>query len=227
MIKISLLHPSFGRPKKAFEAYQEWKALAENRKEIEYLIGLDDTDPTTEEYRSIFSSRGEKFENEVFLIGSSRTIIQAVNQLAALSSICSELLVFVADDISPCPQWDIALLNVIKDKDKSQPMYIYVTDHMMPYGTWGNNMIINRVFYNKFGYFLYPEYDGVCCDNDLYEVAKRLDAIIQVPEIVFEHKHYIRGMATMDSTYLRHNNNEGRARNGKIYASRVARNFDL
>lgn len=227
MIRISLLHPSFGRPQKAFEAYQEWKGLAENRKEVEYLLGLDDTDTTIEEYMRLFSNKGEEFKREVFSIGPSRTIIQAVNHLASLSSICSELLVFVADDISPPPQWDTALLNVIKDMDKSRPIYIYVSDNMMPYGTWGNNMIINRVFYSKFGYFLYPEYDGVCCDNDLYEVAKRLNAIIQVPEILFEHKHYIRGMAPMDSTYLRHNNDEGRVRNGKIYAGRVARNFDL
>ena len=227
MIRISLLHPSFGRPQKAFEAYQEWKGLAENRKEIEYLIGLDDNDPTIEGYKSLFSNKIEEFEKEVFLISPSRNIIQAVNYLAALSSICSELLVFVADDISPCPKWDTVLLNIIKDVDKTQPIYIYPSDNMMPYGTWGNNMIINRVFYSKFGYFLYPEYDGVCCDNDLYEVAKRLDAIIQVPEIVFEHKHYITGKSEIDPTYLRHNNDEGRVRNRKIYDDREKRNFNL
>ena len=88
-------------------------------------------------------------------------------------------------------------------------------------------MIINRALYEKFGYGLYPEYNGTYADTDLFEVVKRLNCIVDMPNILFKHRHYTTGLTPCDATYMRHNSPESNYRNMQIYFNRQSRNFDL
>jgi hypothetical protein len=225
MVKISLLHPSYGRPQKAFEAFKEWESLANNLGQIEYIIGLDDNDPTLKQYMAL-PFRESRFARTVFSVKDTRNIVQVFNKFPTNISPSSNLFVGMADDMAPIKNWDIELYNVIPDMSK--PAFVWVNDGQFPSDwPWSNYLIINRAFYEKVGYMLCPEYDGLSADVDIAEVAKGLNAVIDAKHLLFQHRHFCLGLSPMDSTYARHNNDAQMLRGKAIFESRKARNFDL
>jgi hypothetical protein len=73
--------------------------------------------------------------------------------------------------------------------------------------------IMNRVMYERLGYFWNPEYKSMFCDEHLYWVAKKLNAIKLCPHLKFPHEHPSNGKAVTDETYQRSaaNWNQGKA----------------
>lgn len=227
MIKVSVIHPSLWRPKQAFSTYQEWMVAAEKPEEIEYLVGLDDNDPNVEEYKTLFGGE-TKFGRVEVNVGDSRNPVATVNRSASILSPTSELIVVVADDMATIPRWDKELLALLEGVDNfSNPKFIGVSDGLQSYDKLLVYLIVNKAWYNKFGYLLYPEYDGVYADNDANAVARRLDCIIDAPQLLFQHRHYLIGLSPFDDTYAKVNNPESYKRNWPIYEKRIARNFDL
>ena len=227
MIKVSIIHPSLWRPKQAFSAYQEWMEAADKPKEVEYIISLDDNDPSIEEYQALFSG-DTKFGRVVVDVGDSRNSNMAVNRAATILSATSELIVVVAEDMATIPQWDRELLALLEGVDNfTEPKFIGVSDGLQRYGVPFVYLMVNRAWHNRLGYMIYPEYDGVYGDTDMGEVARILDCIIEAPQLLFQHRHYSLGMTPFDETYAKMNDPESYKRNWPIYEGRVARNFDL
>jgi hypothetical protein len=228
MIRIAMIHPSFGRPTMAFDVYLEWMANCDHPEEVEYLLGLDDNDPAVEEYRQKYSSRVTQFGRAFIAVGDSRNIVQATNGIAKLMSPTTELIVSMADDEAPCPHWDTELLRLLEGVDNFKTIkFIGVSDGIHLYGPALLYLIVNRAWYTRFGYLVYPEYDGVFADNDYHNVATRLGCIIDAPQLLFRHRHYIVGLSEPDATYARNNNRIGSQRNLKVFLARAERNFDL
>lgn len=227
MINVAVLHPSFGRPYKAVDAYVKWMAQCDKPERVEYLVGLDDNDPSVEEYRSAFGSVHNFCGRLEVNVGPSRNVPAAMNRLATRLSDTTELIVATADDQTPCPSWDTELLALLAGNDNFvTPRYIGVSDGVHAYGPI-LVFIVNRAWYTRLGYLLCPEYDGLCVDNDCREVATRLNAIIHAPYLLFQHHHYSTGACEFDATYARNNNPKSLLRNSEIYDRRAGRNFDL
>ena len=225
MIKVALLHPSYGRPRQAFHAFKEWESMVEKPEEVEYLLGLDDTDPSLDEYLNLFSC-DMKFARNRTIINSTHTIVEAFNEFPKHISNSVELFVGMADDMATLQGWDVKLWGLIKDMSK--PAYLHVNDGMFPMEhPWSNYLIINRAFYNRVGHMLCPAYDGVVADVELSAVAKILGAVIKAPDLLFQHNHFCIGRSEMDDTYRRHNTEEKTVRNRAIFEERKKRNFDL
>jgi hypothetical protein len=225
-IKISLLHPSFGRPEQAFRAYKEWGEAAENPGQVEYVLGLDDNDLALDEYLFWFKEPEKKFARKEIIVAPTRNIVQSFNNMVLCLSKSSQLFVGTADDMSTVPYWDTKLWQVIPDMSK--PSLIHVDDGMMPFDhPYTNYLIVNRAFYERVGYLLCPEYDGVSADVDISFVARKLGAMVDAPHLKFQHKHYCLGLAEMDPTYARHNTPEKTETNRKIFEARKERDFDL
>lgn len=230
MIKISILHPTFERPQMSYKAFREWSSNASHPNEIEYLLGLDESDRRIREYEEVFSK--EKNESSVgrFLlnIGPSSCAVQALNRIATMISPTSELIVEVLDDVSCFKGWDDALFKLLENVNNfEEPKMICTHDGLRDYGVVFTQPIMNRACYNKFGYVIYPEYTSMFADNDFTEVARRTGFIINAPHIMFKHNHYTIGGNPIDSTYQRRNNQEEFNKNHLIYQQRHSRNFDL
>lgn len=48
---------------------------------------------------------------------------------------------------------------------------------------------MTRAYYDQYGYFFYPEYKSMFCDEDLYNVAKLNNQLVLAPELKFPHMH--------------------------------------
>jgi glycosyltransferase involved in cell wall biosynthesis len=228
MIRVALIHPSRGRSHLAFNIYNEWVDMAKNPKEVEYIMVLDDDDPTLESYNAKFSAIDQnRVGRFVYCVGHNKNIVAAANKAATLLSDSTELIVAVADDMGSMKFWDESLFEVLKNVDNfNQPRYIGISDGIHPFGPM-LNFNVNRAWYNKVGHVVYPGYDGVYGDNDYVQTAYTLKSVIQAPHILFEHRHPSAGKVPWDETYTRHNNKEGYERNAKIYEERAKRNFDI
>jgi hypothetical protein len=211
----------------AFQTYKEWMANCDHPEEVEYLVGVDDNDPDVDAYRQIFGTEMTSYGRMEVAVGDSRNNIQAINRIATSMSPTAELILGISDDQSPCPHWDTALLNLLVGVDNFKtPKFIGVSDGLRGYGNL-LYLLVNRAWYTRVGFMVCPEYDGVFADNDYHEISKRLNCIIDAPQLLFQHRHYTLGMSEFDATYAKNNNPQGSERNLAVYNARAARNFDV
>jgi len=230
MIKLTIIHPSYKRLAMATTAFHEWIGNAAHPEEIEYFIAMDDADLTVEEYRKAFSDDPMtrtlgKFEIDS---GDSTDAIKAMNRVAVKMSPTTEVLMLLADDMGSLPKWDETFFSLFSGVDNfTTPRLIWPSDGYWPWGTVLTMYIVNRAFYNRLGYVLYPGYTSMWSDNDLMEVSRRLGAVITAPQLVFQHKHYSKGYVPMDETYARRNNQSEFNAGRNVFIERQKRNFDL
>ncbi|MFA5723962.1 MAG: hypothetical protein WC979_06910 [Candidatus Pacearchaeota archaeon] len=227
MINISILHPTRERPKIAYDNFCKWIASALDPGSIEYFIGVDNDDPLQDTYKDIFKVSCKGVQAIVY-IGESRNPVAAVNNLSKYISDTTQILVEVVDDVEPCTNWDKSLFEKLQNVDNfNQPKSIGTHDGLRGYGIVFTQPIMNRAFFEKFGYFIYPEYTSMCADNDFTELSRRSGYLIDAPEILFKHRHYSIGLSIFDKTYARNNNPTELERNRKVYAEREKNNFGL
>jgi aspartyl-tRNA synthetase len=205
---ISILHPSRSRPEKSYETIKEWVAKATT--DIEVIISLDENDPKRKEYR-------RPVTKGMFLINPNRSAVDAINNAAKAAT--GDILIVVSDD-TECPdRWDEKLLRevegrtdwIMKTKDGIQPWII-----TMP--------VMDRTYYNRFGYVYHPDYMHMFCDTELTAVADLTGRKIE-SSLIFPHRHYTVTLDKPDEINEKANRTwaQGRA----LFVKRYENNFDL
>ena len=190
--KISIIHPSRQRPLMAFETYNKWITNAFNIPEVEYILSVDNDDPTLQQYNWEF--RGAI--DVTFQYNNNRSAIDAIN--VAAKNAKGDLFVVVSDDFDSFFGWNQFLHENLHDKHD----FIVKTND----GYLGNNWLItlpilDREYYNRFGYIYYPEYKHLWCDTEMTVVAKMLGKIIDLQHFtdkVFKHNHHTIGLMEKD-----------------------------
>jgi hypothetical protein len=228
-IKISLLHMSRQRPDLAYKCFEEWLSKSYDINTFEYILALDEDDPTLEQYEKLFKTEGSS--QLKLVITDSHNCVQAINNAAKEIAPTSELLISVSDDMGCFENWDIEIMKCLTGKDNfKDPVFIGVCDGIREYGVVLVYYIANRAYYNKFGYVLYPEYDGVFADNDMHQMAYASGFLIHAPHLLFQHRHWTTGLTKKDELSNKNDfngNPQGWSRNQHIYQERAKRNFDL
>lgn len=182
MNKISVIHPSRGRAKRAFDTAR----IALFRKSgiplIEYIMSVDKSDPTIEEY---FKLKNELGLNIRIVVNDNNYCIQAMNAGASLST--GEILVGLSDDFDDMPMfWDSIIINAFKNK--TDPTLLKTYDGAQK---WICTLpIMNRELYNKLGYIYNPEYLHMFADTDLSSICDLMDCVMYRNDIKFPHNHY-------------------------------------
>lgn len=205
---ISILHPSRSRPEKAFNTSRNW--LANAGCDVEYILSVDTDDPSLQEYKKVFNySR--------IIEGHNRSAIDAINGAAAVSQ--GQILIVLSDDFDCPPLWGKQILDSVQGK----------TDWIMktPDGIqkWIITMpIMDRTYYERFGYIYYPEYLHMFCDTEITCVADLTGRKIEAA-IGFRHDHYSVGGAAKDSVSDRADRTW--AQGEKLFLDRYRKNFDL
>lgn len=210
-MKISIIHPSRNRPKLASDTAKKWLTSARDRANIEYIVSLDTTDTHLQEYK-------ELMPNDVqYLISDNKTAVEAINIAAKQST--GDLLIVVSDDFA-CPAlWDFGLMVQLKSKsdfivktyDGAQPWIITLP-------------IMDREYYNRFGYIYYPEYQHMFCDTEMTHVADLLGRKIHVA-MTFRHNHYTTGAMAKDAINAKNDRTWGQGE--LLYLKRLRDNFGL
>lgn len=212
-MKISLLHPSRNRAAMADATIAEWLGKRSGLHPIEYIISIDTSDGQIADYRRLAERHGARL-----LIRPNRNSVQACNQAALVAT--GDLLIMVSDDFGCPPGWDDALARSIGDR---RDVAVFVDD-----GLGARTMtlpIVDRAFYQRSGFLLFPGYAHMFCDNDLEESSRRLGKLIEARQLLFPHRHYILGAAPYDPTY--HHAGHTWGRDALVFEKRRARDFDL
>jgi hypothetical protein len=203
-MKISLLHPSRGRPKKAYQTAKQWVEKA--GVEVEYILSLDEDDDSEIKYLDLFIPHRD-WKVISWLNGN---VVNATNRAAQSSE--GDILVYLSDDFKCPDNWGNLIIKEFEGA--TGPRMLKVDDCLQKFDIPILTIpIMNRVMYDRLGYFWNPEYKSMFCDEHLYWVAKKLNAIKLCPHLKFPHEHPSNGKAVTDETYQRSaaNWNQGKA----------------
>ena len=220
-MKISLVHPSKGRPEMAINTMKNWVNKSINPQNIEYIFSLDLDDDRLLDYSEQLKYVAIPYQTTV---NDNSCLVEAAN--IGVKQCKGDLIILVSDDFD-CPvEWDIDLIRLLP-RDASKPKAILVDDGICLTGDILSLPIINRAMYERLGYIYHPDFFSLFADNALLEVAKKLNGLIDARHLLFQHKHYINGMAEEDATY-KHENSKEAYQIGKIAIEALRlRNYDL
>lgn len=185
---ISILHPSRGRPEKAYKTARKW--LDNAGCDVEYILSLDLSDPKHGEYIMATNT----------LIMDNQSVVEATNQAAKRST--GDILLYLSDDFD-CPElWGPKVLKEFEGEDR--PLLLKVDDCLQKFEVPVLTIpIMNRKLYERLGYFWHHEYKSMFVDECLFWTVKKAGALKNAEHLKFEHKHVSVGKAVDDETYRR------------------------
>jgi hypothetical protein len=210
MRKITIIHPSRGRPELC---YRTASLFLENssKQEIEYFIGIDESDLKKEEYVK------NKPNHIKLLIGNTNSCVESLNFVAKEINF-QDILVVVSDDFSCQKDWDCKIRDSISDK---KDFVLKTNDGREPWIV--TFPIMDRVYYNRFGYVYNPEYVHLFCDTEMTHVSEITGRLIVDQNIYFE--HLATSVTHNDETNRKNSSTWGQGES--VYLRRVRNNFDL
>jgi hypothetical protein len=176
-LKLLCIHPSRHRPHQALATRAKWLERCNWR--VDYVFSFDIDDDTIPP-----GVKGLRLPN--------KSAIEAINNAAAKTE--WNVLIVVSDDFSEPPlNWDLKLIEqlsgksdfVVKTRDGIHKLLV-----TMP--------IIDRAWYERYGYVYHPEYIHMGCDVELTAVAAMTGRLI-MSELEFPHLHYSTGKSPKDA----------------------------
>lgn len=178
MRSISLIHPARHRPHQALATRLKWMNNAAEPCNIEYLFSMDTDDDTMP-------------SNVEGLRSPNKSAIEAINRAAETAN--GDILIVVSDDTDCPPHWDSLLLAEIGDR----------TDFVMKtrdglQKTLVTMPVMDRVWYERYGYVYNPEYLHMAADVELTAVAIMTGRLVR-SDLMFRHLHYSAGLSPKDA----------------------------
>lgn len=202
---IALVHPSKGRPRKANDTIKLWYEKAIDKDNLRYVLSLDSKESELGVYLAYFKAN-TLIKHKGMVISPSTNVVEATNSGAstAYGNWKPDILVYLSDDFIPFSGWDEAIRAKFEEfeKPKDTPVVLRVRDGIVK----DENRILtipimNLALYEKLGYMWHPDYASMWVDNDLYETCDKIGAVKHCLDLLFEHHHWINGLAVKDKTY--------------------------
>ncbi len=191
-MKISLVHASYGRPVLAVMTAWNWAEKTSGKHEIEYLLSIDQDDKS--DYPDSVNWKQDYIKSKV-IKNLTSTSVAAINNAASVST--GDIIVVMSDDFD-CPNnWDDLIVHatkgksdwILKTQDGTQPWIITLP-------------IMDRTYYNRFGYVYRPAFEHMFCDCELTHEADILKRKLTT-DLIFKHNHYSVGGINKDTTSVK------------------------
>ena len=217
-MKISLLHPSRGRPLQALNTYSHWIMQSSKDNVIEHILSLDSDDISLNEYHSFFHS-------SKFIIAPNKNLVEAANIGAKETT--GDIIVLLSDDFECYKNWDVDIVNVFLGMQKLYSSMAYVLKTNDGCEDWIVTLpIMGREYYLMQGYIYHPDTKHLFCDTIQTHKAELEGRLIVRKDFVFNHRHPMYDKSIpMDDVYKRSNASweQGKA----IYLREVRNSFGL
>jgi len=194
---------------------QDWLHAATS-KDFELIVSIDESDPYKDQYLNVYSKMTD-YDVKV-IINRNRSAVDAINNAAKEST--GEILIVVSDDTDAVRGWNEIIASacgthkdfVLKLHDGTQDWIV-----TMP--------ILDRKYYERFGYIYFPDYQHQFCDTEFTHVADITKRILWRNDIEIRHLHYSVIKEKRDELYTRNDNtwNQGKA----LYLKRAKTAFGL
>jgi hypothetical protein len=203
--KISVCHPTRGRPLQAAETRKKWLEAAKDPQSVEYIFGFAEDDAETRDVLGRFK-HGLSPAGNMDAVGG--TLVQNYN--AAVRASSGKIILTIQDDLEPCLFWDELIYNALADK-LNRPAVLQIGD-----GYRTDDLLITfcvtRPTLAAMGHkggIVSDEYRGVFCDNEFTHRAKKRGWMV-ASDIVLRHEHpFFNPAVPTDATYAIENSNEG------------------
>lgn len=211
-MKISVIFPSRGRAKQAYDTFWNWRGKSDLKNEIEYIMSWDE-DACDDYYREFF------FEDTIISIclRPNKTAIEAINNAVKIAT--GDIFVVISDDFD-CPEhWDTLLLKALEGKSD---FCAKTDDGLQP--TLITMPIMDRVYYERYWYVYQPEYKHMFVDQELTAVALMTGRYIKL-DLSFPHNHYSTGKTMKDGLNAR--NDTTWKQGEKLFNERLKTNFGI
>lgn len=219
-MKISLLHPSRGRPEKSFNNAKEWKDKAGC--DVELIVSIDKSDPLSLKYYGAYEYYNHAIYRLSIIENNNSSVVEATNKAAQKAS--GDIFIYLSDDFKCPDNWGPLVIKEFENENR--PLLVKVDDCLQKFEVPVLTIpMMNRALYERLGYFWNPEYKSMFVDEDLYWTARKLGAIKNAPHLKFEHCHVSVGKAENDETYMNSAKNwdQGKA----VFNKRKALGFPL
>lgn len=211
-MQYSLIHPSRNRPEQAEETIKNWLNNAKDKSSIQYILSVDIDDKYLKRYKALSNKYGTNIH-----VAKNNSAIEAINRGARRSK--GNVIIVVSDDFNCEINWDEKLSNELEGKED----FIVKTQDGLQ--EWIITLpIMDRKYYERFGYVYFPKYKHLFCDTEMTSVADLTGRKI-TSQILFEHRHYSTGKSQKDAINAKNDAtwNQGK----KLYSQRKAINFGL
>lgn len=191
--KVSIIHPSRGRPSKALQTTGEWLDRIGDV-HWEYILSCDADDSTLPQYDKLSGA-----QNARRIVNNNRNLVEATNQAARLAS--GDIILYLSDDFR-CPYDWGKLLE--KEFEGDKQILLKVDDCLQKFHVPVLTIpIMSFSLYKQLGYFFHPDFYSMHCDEHLYARCMKLGVIKFAPHLKFPHDHVSIGKAQDDETYRR------------------------
>lgn len=205
-MKISIIHPTRNRPNQAFETHVKWLSRASGNADLEFITSVD-----TDDFSDYSFFQGSVIKN------INRSAVEAINAGAKVAT--GDLLIVCSDDTDCFEDWDVALLKVLEGKSD---FCAKTDDGLQP--TLITMPIMDRVYYERYGYVYQPEYKHMFVDQELTSVAIMTGKYIKL-DLSFPHNHYSTGKTLKDGLNAR---NDSTWKQGeRLFNERLKTNFGI
>jgi hypothetical protein len=195
--------------------------------DIEWCVAVDDGDIAS-------LAAASSATNAAVLSGACRSAKTTVNKgpkncnagwNAAAEISTGKIIIAVADDFMPPPNWDEVLLALEPKTWLDEDRVIHINDgYVRDLCTLA---IFTRTRYDKFGYLWYPKYQSMFNDTEFTEVAYRDGVVIEAMHLLFEHIHPDCGKRERDDVDRAHASQERWNAGEMLFKFRKARGFPL
>lgn len=196
MAKLSIIYPT-ARHNKVMQQYEEWSKTFKNPDNVEWIIIVDDIC----QWVFVFDQTWDIPNIQVYLNETRPDCVTATN--LGCSKATGDYMFFFSDDIKPMTKrLDQRILT--KFKKVKKPGVLAIDDNFRTNTQIIHHPIINREWYEFFGYMWHPEFESMFCDNWLAYEAHQYGFVIPAMDLKIDHQHRMRGMVEVDDAMKRH-----------------------
>jgi len=217
--RISLIHATRGRAKKALECRSLWMRAAFCPLGVEHIFAIDEDDEESLELLQ---------HHRHVVVKEPNGCVKAWNAAAAVSA--GEVLVQLSDDWIPCHDWDALIWESLEPLASAEtgtvgstPLVLAVRDNHRTDALLCM-AILTRARYEAQGFEMFSsEYFGVFSDNEFTVRAYDDEVVVQAPHIVFSHDHPVfknLPLEQWDETHKRQNEHRRYVEGKAIYNRR-------
>jgi hypothetical protein len=222
-MKITLLHPSRGRAKKARSTFDYWISKSSGRVEIEHMVAIDEDDNQKYDYYKAFDNS----KISIIICGQTSDVVSATNSIARFAT--GDVFVYLSDDFKCPDNWDekiVQRFHIMDGQPITEPLLLKVDDDLQPFHVAVLTIpIMNKELYKKLGYFWHPGYKSMFVDEDLYWTCRENKWMLLCSDLKFPHEHAANGKVQNDDTYKRSAANWDTGK--EFFKERKALNFPL
>lgn len=193
---ISLIHTT-ARPDIWFETCKKWYDWCDNPDDVEYCL-------CNEPGKGLYNLHHLPWFNHRIIANQGRPcLVDGWNTAAAIST--GTLMVGIADDLVPTgPHWDTQLLDAVPQEVRDREAFIWPSTSSPSDSELCIHPILTRSYYERFGYWFYPEYWAPFADNENWDVANLLGAVFDIRDkLNFDHQHPVYKKRDDDAVYTK------------------------